>query len=109
MNNLSTTVSIDKDDLKKAEALFLSEREHHGIMSEEAQEVDDKTALLFEKIEEIEEDNDNNEDISKKRSKVREILTMTVKSETSIWNLLSILIVPALGQTVQSYLNAVMP
>ena len=36
MNNLSTTVSIDKDDLKKAEALFLSEREHHGIMSEEA-------------------------------------------------------------------------
>ena len=65
--------------------------------------------MLYEKIEEIEEDNDDNENIKKKRKKVREILTMTVKSDTSIWNLLSILIVPALGQTVQSYLNAVMP
>ena len=34
---------------------------------------------------------------------------MKVKNETTLWNLLSILIVPALGQTVQSYLNAVMP
>ena len=36
MDNLNTNVSIEKDDLKKAEALFLAEREHLGIMSEEA-------------------------------------------------------------------------
>ena len=66
--------------------------------------------MLYEKIEEIEEDNDDeNGTYKRKQKKVREILTMTVKSDTSIWNLLSILIVPALGQTVQSYLNAVMP
>ena len=34
---------------------------------------------------------------------------MNVKKKTTIWNLVAILVVPALGQTVQSYLNVVMP
>ena len=57
----------EKDDLQKAEALILSARESYGIMSaRKPNENDDKAALEYEKLKDIDsEDEIDDEDESK--------------------------------------------